>query len=75
MPPPRLEACATGFCVAGPTCCVCTAAAMKADTRPTVDTSTWEITAIAFSEGDRGYFHCFAKDPELGETTTSAFGS
>ncbi|GAA0237983.1 hypothetical protein GCM10010492_41360 [Saccharothrix mutabilis subsp. mutabilis] len=127
-PPPRLKACATGFCVAEPTCyhginsvggkastarraadCsiphfweayaggwlsgavpqvnddelvkapevkdVCTAAAMKANTRPTVDTSTWEITAIAFSEGDRSYFHCFAKDPELGETTTSAFGS
>ncbi|WP_433265570.1 serine/threonine-protein kinase [Actinosynnema sp. CS-041913] len=54
---------------------VCTAAAMKANTRPTVDTSTWEITAVAFSEGDRNYFHCFAKDPEVGETTTSAFGS
>ncbi|WP_309117205.1 serine/threonine-protein kinase [Saccharothrix sp.] len=54
---------------------VCTADAMKANTRPTVDTTNWEITAIAFTEGDRGYFHCFAKDPELGETTTSAFGS
>ncbi|MEJ2854665.1 MULTISPECIES: serine/threonine-protein kinase [unclassified Saccharothrix] len=127
-PPPRLKVCATGFCVAEPTCyhginsvggkastarraadCaiphfweafaggwlsgavpqvdndalivapevkdVCTAAAMKANTRPTVDTSSWEITAIAFSEGDRAYFHCFAKDPSVGETTTSAFGS
>ncbi|NUT93840.1 MAG: serine/threonine protein kinase [Saccharothrix sp.] len=127
-PPPRLKACATGFCVAEPTCyhginsvggrastarraadCavphrweafaggwlsgsvpqvddeelvkapevkdVCTAAAMKVNTRPTVDTSSWEITAIAFTEGDRSYFHCFAKDPEVGETTTSAFGS
>ncbi|XVV03146.1 serine/threonine-protein kinase [Actinosynnema sp. CA-248983] len=54
---------------------VCTAEAMKANTRPTVDTTTWEITAVAFTEGDRSYFHCFAKDPELGETTTSAFGS
>jgi len=54
---------------------VCTAEAMKANTRPTVDTSTWEITAVAFGEGGRNYFHCFAKDPESGETTTSAFGT
>ncbi|CAL9674639.1 hypothetical protein SUDANB95_07745 [Actinosynnema sp. ALI-1.44] len=45
------------------------------NTRPTVDTSTREITAIACSEGDRGYFHRFAKDPAPGETATSAFGS
>ncbi|RKT57624.1 hypothetical protein C8E97_6348 [Saccharothrix australiensis] len=48
---------------------------MKADTRPTLDTSTWEIAAVAFSESDRNYFHCLAKDPESGEATTSAFGS
>ncbi|MBW4716093.1 serine/threonine-protein kinase [Saccharothrix obliqua] len=125
--PPRLKACATGFCVDEPTCyhgitsiggrasaarragdCatphyweafaggwlsgsipqvdsdellqapevkdVCTAEAMKANTRPTVDTSTWEITAVAFADGDRNYFHCFARDSTGGEVTTSAFG-
>ena len=127
VPPPRLQACATGFCVAEPTCyhginnvggqeatarragdCavehfweafgggwlsgaipevgsdgllkapevadVCTAEAMKANTRPTVDTSTWEITAVAFADGDRNYFHCLAAEPGAGEVTTSAFG-
>ncbi len=54
---------------------VCTAEAMKANTRPAVDTSTWEITAVAFADGSRNYFHCFAKAPEGGELTTSAFGS
>ncbi|MEV0678395.1 serine/threonine-protein kinase [Actinosynnema sp. NPDC050436] len=54
---------------------VCTAEVMKANTRPAVDTSSWEITAVAFSDGSRNYFHCFAKDPEEGEVTTSAFGS
>ncbi|CCH35007.1 serine/threonine-protein kinase [Actinosynnema sp. NPDC047251] len=54
---------------------VCTAEAMKANTRPAVDTSTWEISAVAFSDGDRSYFHCFAKEPGAGEVTTSAFGS
>lgn len=54
---------------------VCTAGAMRANTRPTVDTSKWEITAIGVTEGDQSYFHCLASDPESGETTTSAFGS
>ncbi|GGP59055.1 serine/threonine-protein kinase [Saccharothrix coeruleofusca] len=54
---------------------VCTVEAMKANTRPTVDTSSWEITAIGVTEGDQSYFHCLASDPEVGETTTSAFGS
>ncbi|MFJ6675212.1 serine/threonine-protein kinase [Actinosynnema sp. NPDC091369] len=53
---------------------VCTAEAMKANTRPTVDTSTWEITAVAFADGDRNYFHCLAAEPGAGEVTTSAFG-
>ncbi|MEU4446633.1 serine/threonine-protein kinase [Actinosynnema sp. NPDC050801] len=128
LPPPRLEACDSGFCVAEPTCyhginhaggqaatarragdCsvehfweafaggwlsgaipqvggedlvkapevadVCTAEAMKANTRPTVDTSTWRITAVAFADGDRNYFHCLASEPGVGEVTTSAFGS
>jgi eukaryotic-like serine/threonine-protein kinase len=128
LPPPRLEACGTGYCVAEPTCyhgvvnvggqqatarragdCsvehfweafaggwlsgaipqvgsddllkatevvdVCTAAAMKANTRPTVDTATWQITAVAFADGDRNYFHCLASEPGVGEVTTSAFGS
>ncbi|MEV8437091.1 serine/threonine-protein kinase [Actinosynnema sp. NPDC051121] len=127
-PPPRLEECDTGYCVAEPTCyhgvnnaggeaatarragdCsvehfweafaggwlsgaipkvgsddllkapevvdVCTAEAMKANTRPTVDTSTWQITAVAFADGDRNYFHCLASEPGAGEVTTSAFGS
>ena len=128
VPPPRLEECGTGYCVAEPTCyhginnaggeaatarragdCsvehfweafaggwlsgaipavgsddllkapevagVCTAEAMKANTRPTVDTSTWRITAVAFADGDRNYFHCLASEPGAGEVTTSAFGS
>ncbi|QQQ75826.1 protein kinase [Saccharothrix sp. 6-C] len=54
---------------------VCTAEAMKANTRPTVDTSTWRITAVAFADGDRNYFHCLASEPGAGEVTTSAFGS
>ncbi|WP_158844559.1 serine/threonine-protein kinase [Saccharothrix deserti] len=54
---------------------VCTAEAMTANTRPTVDTSTWEITAVAFADGDRNYFHCLASEPGVGEVTTSAFGS
>ncbi|GAA1278652.1 serine/threonine-protein kinase [Saccharothrix xinjiangensis] len=127
-PPPFLDACGTGFCVAEPTCyhginnfggqpavarraadCsvehfweafaggwlsgpvprvssddlakapevvgVCTAGAMKANTRPTVDTSTWQITAVGFTEGNRSYFHCLASEPGAGQVTTSAFGS
>ncbi|XVS63817.1 protein kinase domain-containing protein [Actinosynnema sp. CA-299493] len=54
---------------------VCTAEAMAANTRPTVDTSTWRITAVAFADGDRNYFHCLASEPGVGEVTTSAFGS
>ncbi len=54
---------------------VCTAEAMEANTRPTVDTSTWRITAVAFAEGDRNYFHCLAQEPSVGQVTTSAFGS
>ncbi|MFC6089564.1 serine/threonine-protein kinase [Saccharothrix lopnurensis] len=53
---------------------VCTPAAMKANTRPTVDTSTWEITAVGFTEGDRSHFHCLASEPGAGQVTTSAFG-
>ena len=48
---------------------------MKANTRPTVDTTTWQITAVAFADGDRNYFHCLASEPGVGEVTTSAFGS
>ncbi|KOX13802.1 serine/threonine protein kinase [Saccharothrix sp. NRRL B-16348] len=54
---------------------VCTAEAMKANTRPTVDTTTWQITAVAFADGDRNYFHCLASEPGVGVVTTSAFGS
>lgn len=54
---------------------VCTPEAMKANTRPTVDTSSWKITAVGFTEGDRAYFHCLAGQPGVGEVTTSAFGS
>ncbi|MFD7656259.1 protein kinase [Actinosynnema sp. NPDC059797] len=54
---------------------VCTPEAMRANTRPTVDTSTWRITAVGFTEGDRSYFHCLASEPGAGQVTTSAFGS
>ncbi|QFZ23360.1 serine/threonine-protein kinase [Saccharothrix syringae] len=54
---------------------VCTREAMLANTRPKVDTSTWEITAVGFTDGDRAYFHCLASEPAAGEVTTSAFGS
>ncbi|MEU5691199.1 protein kinase [Actinosynnema sp. NPDC020468] len=54
---------------------VCTTAAMKANTRPNVDTTGWEITAVGFAEGDRNFFYCMAAPAEGGETTTSAFGS
>lgn len=128
LPPPRLKACATGYCVAEPICfhgvvsiggqaatarragnCaeehyweafaggwlsgdipkvdsdeladapevanVCTKEVMKANTRPTVDTSTWEVTAVGFQDGDRSYVLCIAAPDEGGETITSAFGS
>jgi len=54
---------------------VCTKEAMKANTRPTVDTSTWELGVVGFEEGDRNYFLCMASPSEGGELTTSAFGS
>ncbi|MGW4206794.1 serine/threonine-protein kinase [Lentzea sp. NPDC004789] len=54
---------------------VCTPAAMKANTRPTVDTTGWEITAVGFKDGTRGYFLCLGSQPEAGEVVTSAFGS
>ncbi|PSL54645.1 serine/threonine protein kinase [Saccharothrix carnea] len=128
LPPPGLKECATGYCVAEPTCyrgivsvggqaagarkvgsCsedhyweafaggwlsgpvpdvdndellkapevadICTAEAMKANTRPTVDTSDWQFTAVGFTDGERAYFHCLASEPGVGEVTTSAFGS
>ncbi|MBB5806067.1 tRNA A-37 threonylcarbamoyl transferase component Bud32 [Saccharothrix ecbatanensis] len=53
---------------------VCTAEAMKANTRPTVDTSDWQFTAVGFADGEATYFHCLARPSEGGETTTSAFG-
>ncbi|WP_367135061.1 serine/threonine-protein kinase [Saccharothrix sp. HUAS TT1] len=127
LPPPDMAACATGYCVAEPTCyrgivasggqaatarrvgnCsedhyweafaggwlsgpvpevdndelvkapevadVCTADVMKANTRPTVDTSDWRFTAVGFTDGELAYFHCLAAPAEGGETTTSAFG-
>ncbi|NUT50872.1 MAG: serine/threonine protein kinase, partial [Saccharothrix sp.] len=128
LPPPGLAECATGYCVAEPTCyrgivsiggqpasarkvgtCsedhyweafaggwlsgpvpdvdsdelaaapevahVCTAEAMRANTRPTVDTSGWRFTAVGFTDGEETYFHCLAAPAAGGETTTSAFGS
>ncbi len=54
---------------------VCTPEAMKANTRPTVDTTSWEITAVGFKDGTRSYFLCLASQPKVGEVVTSAFGS
>ncbi|RAS68862.1 serine/threonine protein kinase [Lentzea atacamensis] len=54
---------------------VCTPAMMKANTRPTVDTTGWEITAVGFKDGTRNYFLCLGSEPEVGEVVTSAFGS
>ncbi len=54
---------------------ICTKEAMTANTRPNVDTSTWQIVAIGFEDDERNYFHCLASPSEGGETTTSAFGS
>ncbi|SEQ75935.1 Serine/threonine protein kinase [Lentzea albida] len=54
---------------------VCTAAAMKANSRPTVDTTGWEMSAVGFKDGTRNYFLCLGKQPEAGEVVTSAFGS
>lgn len=127
LPPPHLKECATGYCVAEPTCyrgitsiggmaatarrvgdcsedhyweafaggwlsgpvpqvdndelvaapevaSICTADVMKANTRPTVDTSDWRFTAVGFADGEETYFHCLASPSAGGETTTSAFG-
>ncbi|MEU3647983.1 serine/threonine-protein kinase [Lentzea sp. NPDC034063] len=54
---------------------VCTPALMKANTRPTVDTTGWEITAVGFKDGTRNYFLCLGAEPEAGEVVNSAFGS
>ncbi|MFD9740085.1 serine/threonine-protein kinase [Umezawaea sp. NPDC059074] len=54
---------------------VCTKAAMAANTRPTVDTSTWQVGVVGYADGDRNYFLCMGSPAEGGETTTSAFGS
>ena len=54
---------------------VCTPALMKASTRPTVDTTGWEMTAVGFKDGTRNYFLCLGAQPEAGEVVTSAFGS
>ncbi|MCP2095377.1 Serine/threonine protein kinase [Actinosynnema pretiosum] len=54
---------------------VCTEAAMRANTRAGVDTTGWEISAVAKSDGDRNYVHCLAGRQEGGVVTTSAFGS
>ncbi|HEX8864409.1 MAG TPA: serine/threonine-protein kinase [Lentzea sp.] len=53
----------------------CTPEIMKANTRQGVDTTGWEITAIGFKDGTRNYYLCFAKNPDIGEDVTSAFGS
>ncbi|MFD4642694.1 serine/threonine-protein kinase [Lentzea sp. NPDC058436] len=54
---------------------ICTPALMKANTRPTVDTTSWEITAVGYADGSRNYFLCFGAEPGAGEVVTSAFGS
>ncbi|MFS8101445.1 serine/threonine protein kinase [Lentzea alba] len=54
---------------------VCTPAVMKANTRPTVDTTGWEMAAVGFKDGTRSYFLCLGSDPEEGEVVNSAFGS
>ncbi|SEP91785.1 Serine/threonine protein kinase [Lentzea xinjiangensis] len=54
---------------------VCTPELMKANTRSTVDTTGWEITAVGFKDGTRSYFLCLGSQPEVGEVVTSAFGS
>ncbi|MCG8921055.1 serine/threonine-protein kinase [Lentzea sp. CC55] len=54
---------------------VCTPALMKASTRPTVDTTGWEMAAVGFKDGTRNYFLCLGADPGAGEVVTSAFGS
>lgn len=54
---------------------VCTPALMKANTRATVDTTGWDITAVGYADGTRNYFLCFGAEPGAGEVVTSAFGS
>lgn len=53
----------------------CTPALMKANTRPTVDTTGWDITAVGYADGARNYFLCLGAEPGVGEVVTSAFGS
>jgi serine/threonine protein kinase len=53
----------------------CSTEVMKANTRPTVDTTGWKIHAVGFKEGDRNYYLCLGAPEEGGEYTTSAFGS
>ena len=54
---------------------ICTKAALTANTRPKVDTSTWRVGVVGFKDGDRSYFLCMGAPGEGGESTTSAFGS
>ena len=54
---------------------ICTPALMKANTRTTVDTTGWNITAVGYADGDRNYFLCLGAEPGAGEVVTSAFGS
>ncbi|MDX8052039.1 serine/threonine-protein kinase [Lentzea sp. BCCO 10_0798] len=54
---------------------VCTPALMKAVTRPNVDTTGWDITAVGYKDGSRSYFLCMGAEPGAGEVVTSAFGS
>ncbi|MDX3657041.1 serine/threonine-protein kinase [Streptomyces sp. ID05-26A] len=54
---------------------ICTPELMKANTRPTVDTTGWEMAAVGYADGNRNYFLCFGAEPGAGEVVTSAFGS
>ena len=54
---------------------VCTPALMKTNTRPAVDTTGWDITAVGFKDGTRSYFLCLGAEPDAGEVVNSAFGS
>ncbi|GGM85103.1 hypothetical protein GCM10011609_21630 [Lentzea pudingi] len=54
---------------------VCTPELMKANTRPSVDTTGWDMTAVGYADGSRNYFLCFGSEPGAGEVVTSAFGS
>ncbi len=54
---------------------ICTPGLMKANTRPTVDTTGWNMAAVGYADGNRNYFLCLGAEPEAGEVVTSAFGS